>query len=136
MVPAGGARETTTAAAMAEVFAVSPAVRYVAIYRDGRLTSRQRPGLADASAVESDKYEELIVNPTVVTVLRQRGNIDCGGLDYVVIRYGSFFEFVQPLENGHLSVGMEPDADVLEVAAGIRALEWVARASPGRERPR
>jgi len=49
-------------------------------------------------------------------------------LDYVVVRYGSFFEFVQPLTNGHLSVGIEPDADVIALAKKIRALESVARA--------
>jgi len=113
--------------ALDEVFAVSPSVRYVALYHKGRLTSRQREGLAGASESESDKYEELIVNPTVLTVLRQRGDIDCGGLDYVVVRYGNFFEFVQALPNGHLSVGIEPDADVIALAGRIRALESVAR---------
>ncbi len=111
-----------------EVFAVSSDVRYVALYRRGELASRQRAGLAGASASESDKYEELIVNPTVITAVRQRGNIDCGGLDYVIIRYGGFFEFVQPLRDGHLSVGIEKAADVLAVAARIRALGWVAAA--------
>lgn len=112
------------------IFAVSPSVRYVALYQDGKLTSAERAGLAGASAGESDKYEELIVNPTVITAVRQRGNIDCGGLHYVVIRYGSFFEVVQPLVNGHLSIGIEPDADVMAVVARIRALDAVTRAMP------
>lgn len=110
------------------VFAVSPAVRYVALYQEGRLTSRQRSDLVAASASESDEYEELIVNPTLITLVRQRGEIDCGGLQYALIRYGSFFEFVQPLENGHLSVGIESTADVTALATEIRALEPVARA--------
>jgi hypothetical protein len=110
------------------VFAVSPAIRYVALYQGGELQSQQRSGIAGASAGESDKYEELIVNPTLVTLIRQRGNIDCGGLDFVVIRYGSFFEYVQPLRDGHLSVGMEPGADVLGLVAAIRALPPVAQA--------
>ncbi len=104
------------------VFAASPAVRYVAVYRRGRLESKQRAGLVAASAGESDRYEELIVNPTLITLLRQRGEIDCGGLGYALIRYGSFFELVQPLEDGHLSVGIEPTADALAVAAAIRAV--------------
>ncbi len=110
------------------VFAVSHAVRYVAVYRNGSLASRQRPGIAGASAGESDKYEELIVNPTLITLLRQRGEIDCGGLDYALIRYGNFFELVVPLRDGHLSVGIEPNAEAAGVAATICALPAVAQA--------
>ena len=104
------------------VFAVSPAVRYVALYRNGKLESRQRGGLVGASAGESDKYEELIVNPTLIKLLEQRGNIDCGGMQYVLIRYGNFMEYVQPLPDGHLSVGIEPEADAAAVAAEIRRI--------------
>src|SRR5512143_1327643 len=93
------------------ILALSKAVRYVAIYRNGELASATRPDLANASSSESDKYEELLVNPTVLTLVRQRGNIDCGGLDYVVIRYGNFFDLVAPLERGHVSVGLEPLSD-------------------------
>ena len=100
-----------------------PDVRYVATYIDGRLELNQRPGIANASESESDKYEELIVNPTLLKLLQQRGNIDCGGMEYVVVRYGSFFEFVQPLPNGHLSVGIEADADLASVLPRIRELQ-------------
>ena len=61
------------------VFALASDIRYVAIYRNGQLRSSQRPGLTPASASESDKYEEMIANPTLLTLTRQRGNIDCGG---------------------------------------------------------
>jgi hypothetical protein len=44
--------------------------------------------------VESGKYEELIVNPTVLTLVRQRGNIDGGGVEFLLIRYGSFWQTV------------------------------------------
>ena len=110
------------------VFAVSPAVRYVAVYRNGSLSSRQRAGIAGASAGESDKYEELIVNPTLITLLRQRGEIDCGGLGHVLIRYGNFFEAVVPLKDGHLSVGLEPAADAAALVGAICALPQVADA--------
>jgi len=109
-----------------DVFAASPAVRYVALHLNGKLESRQRPGLEGASASESDTYEELIVNPTLLTLTRQRGGIDCGGLEYALIRYGSFFELVLPLANGHLSVGIEPTADVVDLTGRIRALPRVA----------
>jgi hypothetical protein len=67
------------------------------------------------------------VNPAVLTLVRQRGNIDCGGVRHVVIRYGNFFQCVFPVEGGHVSVALEPTADlsrflgVLEVKLG----EWV-----------
>jgi len=103
------------------IFALTPDIRYVAVYRNGQLHSAQRPGLAQASASESDKYEELIVNPTLLTLTRQRGEIDCGGLEFVVIRYGSFYQLVLPLPDGHLSVGIELHADPLQFVPQLRA---------------
>lgn len=91
------------------VFALSDQVRYVALYHDGDLAFRQRDGLDGASEGESDKYEELILNPTLLKAAAQRGNIDCGGLDYIVIRYGNFFQLVTPIAGGHLSVALQSD---------------------------
>ena len=91
------------------IFALSENVRYVALYHEGDLAFRQRDDLAGASAGESDKYEELILNPTLLKAAAQRGDIDCGGLDYIVIRYGNFFQFVTPISGGHLSVALESD---------------------------
>ena len=104
---------------MNALFDLTPDVRYVAVYRHGELSSRQRPDLTLASAPESDRYEELLVNPAVLTLTRQRGDIDCGGLDYIVIRYGNFFQFVAPIDGGHVSVAFEPDADPIERAAEV-----------------
>ena len=87
-------------------------MRYVAVYTRGELRMRQREGLADPSASESDRYEELLVNPTLLTLARQRGAIDCGGLAYLLIRYGNFFTLVQPIGRGHVNVGFETDADL------------------------
>ena len=102
------------------LFARSPAIRYVAVYQDGLLTAATKPGVTDTSAAESDKYEELLVNRTLLTLLSQRGNIDCGGLQFVVIRYGNFYQFVTPYVGGHISIAIEPDADALEVVGLIR----------------
>ena len=105
------------------LLALSPDVRYVAVSRGGAVEMRQRAGLANASALESDRYEELLVNPTLLTLVGQRGRIDCGGLDFVVIRYGHFFQLVRPLPDGHLSLSIQPDGDPLSVAAALdRAL--------------
>lgn len=109
-------------ATIQRILSISPDVRYVAIYRNGVLASASRPDLANASSSESDKYEELIVNPTLLKLLIQRGNIDCGGLAYVLIRYGSFFEFVAAIPDGHVSVGLEPSANPLILVPRITAV--------------
>src|SRR5580765_4955305 len=105
-----------------KIFAISKDIRYVAIYSDEKLISSERPGIKNTSSSESDKYEELIVNPTLLKLVTQRGNIDCGGARYVIIRYGSFYEFVMPLKNGHLSVGIESNSNVLGIADAIQKL--------------
>jgi hypothetical protein len=110
------------------LFALAADVRYVAIYRDGRLQTRSRSGLVGASAAESDRYEELLVNPTLLTLARQRGEIDCGGLRYLLVRYGQFFQCVLPWPGGHVSVCLEAQAPVVELAERIVALVDAVRA--------
>jgi hypothetical protein len=105
-----------------KIFAISKEIRYVAIYSDDKLISSERPGIENTSSSESDKYEELIVNPTLLKLVTQRGNIDCGGASYVIIRYGSFYEFVMPLKNGHLSVGIESASNLMSVIEAIQNL--------------
>ncbi len=101
------------------VFAVSPDVRYVALYQNGVLESQVREGLSGASDSDSDKYEELLVNPTLLTLLKQRGGIDCGGFEYVLVRYGNFFQLVVPIEGGHVSVALEPSVDLSDVVPKV-----------------
>lgn len=115
------------------IFALSPDVRYVAVARGNALELRERGGLAGASAPESDRYEELLVNPTLLKLLAQRGNIDCGGLRYVVVRYGNFFQVVRPLADGHVSVAVEPHGDPLAIAAGVEELLRPGAAGSGAE---
>ena len=103
------------------LFALSPKVRYVAVLRDKDLRLRERPGLSGASASETDRYEELLVNPAVLTLLRRRGELDCGGLDHVWIRYGNFWTGLFPTAEGHVNVGLEPDAVPTELVDRIRA---------------
>jgi len=109
---------------------LSPDIRYVAVYRDEILRTRERAGLSGPSAAESDRYEELLVNPTALTLVRQRGNIDCGGVRYLVIRYGNFYQCVFPVSGGHVSVALEPGADLsrhLELLQA-RLREWTGAA--------
>ena len=101
-------------------FALSPLVRYVALLR-GNVDGWGSTRTLAASASETDRYEELLVNPAVLTLLRRRGELDCGGLDHVWIRYGNFWTGLFPLGDGHLNVGLEPSAVPTELVGQIRA---------------
>ena len=101
------------------IFSLSENIRYVAVYREGKLDSSVKQGLVGASSTGSDKYEELIVNPAILTLVKQRGDIDCGGANFVLIRYGNFYQFVAPIKNGHISVCIEPHADPLNLVEPI-----------------
>jgi hypothetical protein len=105
------------------LFALSPHVRYIALYRDKQLFTESKPGTTPASSDESDRCEELLVNPAILLLAGQRGDIDCGGLRYVLIRYGNFFQFVFSRAWGHVSICMEPSADPIHL--GERALAVV-----------
>lgn len=105
-----------------QIFNLSADVRYVALYRNGKLDLEQRDDLQSASSSESDKYEELIVNPTLLTLARQRGNIDCGGASFVVIGYGNFQQLVIALNDGHVSVAFEKTAHPQGFVEQIRSI--------------
>ncbi len=101
---------------------LDPAVRYVAVGRGQSVVTRVRGGLAGASSAESDRYEELLVNPTLVTLARQRGEIDCGGLRFLLVGYGNFHQLVVPLADGHVSIAFELAADPLALLPAVRAV--------------
>jgi hypothetical protein len=104
------------------IFALGPHVRYVAFGTGQEVDMRQRADVRDGSSSESDFYEELLVNPTLIALARQRGELDCGGLRYLVVAYGSFNVIVMPLNGRHVSVGIAPDADPVATAAQVAAL--------------
>ncbi len=105
-----------------EIFAISKDVRYVAIYRDGELETRTKDNTEGASSSESDKYEELIVNPVMLKAATQRGDIDCGGLEFLLVRYGNFFQFILPTSWGHVSVCIEKNAEPIAIGHKVKAL--------------
>ena len=104
------------------LFKESNMIRYVAIYLGGDPELHERSGIELASDSASDKYEEILVNPTVLTITRQRGDIDCGGLEYVIIRYGNFFQILYPIQDGHISVAVEPEADPVAMVELVRGV--------------
>ena len=105
-----------------DVFAISPDVRYVASGNGQHVQMRSRPDLRDASSSDSDLYEELLVNPTLLTLARQRGDIDCGGLRYLIVGYGHFNMLVIPRGAGHLGVGFELSANPVDHLQAILAV--------------
>lgn len=94
-------------------------IRYVAIYQNAELTFKQRKQTSDSSSSETDKYEELLVNPTLLTIARQRGNIDCGGLRFIILGYGNFYQLVKEIKNGHISICLEKNVDLTIVPEKI-----------------
>ena len=104
------------------IFKLSDSIRYVAVYKNGQLESKSKSNTLDASSSESDRYEELLVNPTLLKLASQRGNIDCGGLDYILVRYGNFFQFVLSESWGHVSVCIEANTDPIQIGAQVKSL--------------
>ena len=105
-----------------KIFSISSDVRYVAIYRDGDLETQIKDNTQDASSSESDKYEELIANPVMLKAATQRGNIDCGGLEFLLVKYGNFFQFILPISGGHVSVCIGKNADPISIGHKVKAL--------------
>lgn len=101
---------------------ISDSIRYVAIYQDNKLESWQRADLNESSSSDSDKYEELLVNPTILKIAKQRGDIDCGGLDFVIIKYGSFFQLIREIKNGHISICIDKKDKPISLEKEIKNL--------------
>jgi hypothetical protein len=105
-----------------EALEISEHIRYIAVYDNDGLSMKQRSDIDNVSSNESDKYEELLVNPVLIKLASQRGNIDCGGLKYFIIRYGNFFVLLTPCKNGHVNIGVEPDQNPFLLTELINAL--------------
>lgn len=113
-----------------DVLAMGDFVRYVAIGEGQRITTAERDGLENASTSGSDRFEELFVNPALVTLARQRGELDCGGLRYIVVAYGAFIQLVVPTRSGHVSIAVEHGTELTPVVATVRGLLRAHAASP------
>jgi hypothetical protein len=105
------------------------AIRYVAV-RDGTaVDSWQRDGVADPSSSESDLYEELFTNPSLLATAEARGAVGCGGVRYLVVAYGQFSQIViRNGVDGHVSICVESTADAERIAGEVMQLlhhpEW------------
>ncbi|MCX5744824.1 MAG: hypothetical protein NT062_20240 [Proteobacteria bacterium] len=103
------------------VLALSPTIRYAALHLGGgEPLLRERSG--EAGTPDSERWDELVVNPVLIELARRRGEVDCGGLDYLVVRYHRFWNLVLPLDGGHLSVIIEPAVDPLQMVPAIQRI--------------
>ena len=94
-------------------------IRYVALYLDDELVFQQRNTTENTSSGETDTYEELLVNPTLLKLASQRGNIDCGGLNHLIVGYGNFHQLVKAIPKGHISICLEKHVDLNQLPTQI-----------------
>src|SRR5690242_190901 len=113
-LPAPGAPAPVAAA----LLPLDPLIRYVAVNQQGRITELTQRTPSHNPAV-TDHLEELIVNPAVLNLVQRRGDLDLGGAPWVLIRYGLQYQLLVPYKDGHVSVGLELEAEALGVAARV-----------------
>ena len=102
------------------LFAADPKIRYVAVNRRGRITEmEQRAEWSSLNPSETDRLEELVVNPVILEAAARRGNIDLDGVRAVIIRYGLLDQIVLPVADGHVSVGVQQGGDVVGIAERV-----------------
>lgn len=120
------------------VMALGAAVRYAALAHGADIVTRLRPDLkagdGTTSSSETDRYEELLVNPAILLLTTRRGEIDCGGLDHLIVGYGNFHQLILPVADGHLSVAIEHNADPRAFIAPLhRLIAEHGASAPGAE---
>jgi hypothetical protein len=104
----------------ARLFDLDSNIRYVAINQRGLIVEmEQNPKRPSLNPTETDRMEELIVNPIILELTRRRGNLDMNGMRYVIIRYGTMYELIFPFKDGHLSIGVELNANPTELAETV-----------------
>ena len=103
-----------------QLFDLDPHIRYVAVNQGGNIVEmEQNPRWPSYNPPDTDRMEELVVNPVVLELTRRRGDLDLGGVRYVAIRYGFQYQLVFPYQQGHISIGVELKADITSVAAKV-----------------
>jgi hypothetical protein len=104
------------------LFQLEPKIRYVAVNQKGHIVEMgQSAAHPTYNPPETDRIEELIVNPIVLEITARRGNLDMDGIRYVVIRYGTQYQLLMPYRDGHISIGVELRDDPLKIACKVAA---------------
>jgi hypothetical protein len=114
-------QDTLAAAKLSpQLFRLEPKIRYVAVNQGGRIVEmEQSPSHPSYNPQETDRMEELIVNPVVLELAARRGNLDMDGIRYVIIRYGTQYQLLMPYGEGHVSIGVELRDDPVEIASKV-----------------
>jgi hypothetical protein len=103
-----------------KLFALDPRIRYVAVNQRGAIVEmEQRSEWPSRNPPDTDRMEELLLNPLLLEATKRRGDLDLDGIRYVIIRYGSQYQAIFPFEAGHVSVGIEPGSDVDGIARRV-----------------
>ncbi|MEE8370550.1 MAG: hypothetical protein V3R73_00285 [Sphingomonadales bacterium] len=100
------------------LLAIEPNLRYVAVNRNGRISEMVQNSPTHNPA-ETDRLEELIVNPVILELAERRGRLDLGGALYVIIRYGPQYQAIFHYGDGHVSIGIDLDADPVRVVEAV-----------------
>ena len=102
------------------IFRLDPAIRYVAWAEPGRIIEMaQHPDHPSFNPSETDRMEELLLNPALLRMAELRGDLDLGGARWLVIRYGSLYQLVIRYGTGHASVGVELSGDPVAIAEKV-----------------
>lgn len=97
-------------------------IGYVALCCGQEVLLRPAPGLVSTTTEESNFYEELLVNPTLLKLASQRANLDCEGLRYIAIGYDKFVQLIIQINDGHVSIGVSRKTNTGELAARVQTL--------------
>jgi hypothetical protein len=97
-------------------------IGYVALCSGQEVLLRSAPGMVSTTTDETNFYEELLVNPTLLKLASQRADLDCGGLKYIAIGYGGFVQLIMLIKDGHVSMGVSRKANTGELAARVQSL--------------
>ena len=106
---------------VAELFELG-GIGYVALNVGQDVLLRSAPGMQSTTTEETNFYEELLVNPTLLKLASQRANLDCEGLRYVAIGYGRFIQLILLMKDGHVSLGVSRKTNPGELAARVQAV--------------
>lgn len=100
------------------LFELDPGIRYVAVNQGGEIVEMEQR-LPSFNPVDTDRMEELLVNPTVLNITKRRGDLDLDGVRFVLIRYGLQYQAIFNYREGHVSVGIELGSNAVEVVERV-----------------
>jgi hypothetical protein len=106
------------------ILEASPLIRYGAVHPGaGEPVFRARLG----SEFAYPDYEERLVYPTMIDLMRRQGELSGRRLDHIIISFEGRVVVLFPLQRGHLTVGVDPGGD----PAAIAAMVWDVAESVG-----